>query len=1194
MTATIANNILQFVTDATRDDQARIEALDVTRSFIVKAPAGSGKTELLTRRFLALLGVVEKPEDILAITFTRAATAEMRDRVLKALRDENASRLNGIAAQNIVARAALEQSENLGWALLDQPHRLNIQTIDSLCLQIAHEAPLLSRLGGQLQPTEDAQPLYERAARRTLEQLGGGSETLTGALSHLLRLRDINVADCERLIASMLARRDQWLADFSSTTTHDDTDWPALRSLLEEPFRRERSNVLHAVRQYLHRHQAQTERLLHLAAYACSNEPKHPILQIKDILNLEQLEHPEHFSCLRHFLLTKDGEWRKSITKAIGFPTEKDGGSKKHKTDFETLLQELATIDGLLEALCALDGLPNEQFADEEWRTIRSIITVLLHAAAQLRVAFGENSVIDFVEAGIDAQHALLEPEVQRGWSNRIHHLLVDEFQDTSRRQYELIAQIVADWDADEHRTCFLVGDPMQSIYLFRQADLALFSEVQANGFGERSTAIAFDALTLRRNFRSDAGVVAPLNEMFSALGEMSPNGASIRAHFAPAVANAGTSEAKAVWVNAHFDDGANATAEHEASRIVDIVRTHQQAIEQARTTGEEFRVAILVRAKKHVALIASALRDAGIDYRAVEIETLEERQEIIDLASLLRALLSPLDRIAWLSILRAPWSGLSLPDLHILAGADDKALLGKPIPELLATRLPLLSEDGASRAKRVAGIMQLAVSQRFSGQFNSAPNGFAAWVERTWTSLGGGHCVDEDAYQNVQAFFQLISSLSPDGSEATAQQMTQRLRRLFAQPSAVTTEKSGVQLMTIHKAKGLGFDVVIVPALERIVGRIESPLIHWMERTRKDSSARELLIAPIGTKGAENSATYKWVCDQRRKEEDEELNRLLYVACTRARKELHLFGTIGMSRDEQQGASPAKIGKPKPRSLLAVGWPWFEQFFNEQFMSRQIAMASSAQSGPFLVTSLETLPGKVEKLAAAASPGQLLQRLPSGWNWSPGEAPSLQQAARRNSDDGSDKPLIPSPAQANGVAVHALFQQIASLAADDPRTDPSRTEDHWMRIALALLRHAGMSGSHLGTQAEHVVKLLLAATKDQHGQWILGQRQQAKSESRWTSRQQGALRTVRADRVFIAGSEPLLGGETHLWIVDYKTTAFSNSDGDLLLQQERSKHEQQLADYGRVLRAALPCDLPLRFALYYPSLPRLDWWEPA
>ena len=236
-TVSTSATILPFISEETRDQQARNEALDVTRSFIVKAPAGSGKTELLTRRFLALLSIVESPEQILAITFTRAATAEMRDRVLKALRDEDLLRRAGKSAENTTARAALVRSEKQGWSLLEQPHRLNIQTIDSLCLQIAHEAPLLSRLGGQLQPTEDAQPLYDRAARRTLEQLGQGSHSLDHALAHLLRLRDVSVADCERLIASMLARRDQWLADFSSTTHHDETDWPALRALLEEPLR---------------------------------------------------------------------------------------------------------------------------------------------------------------------------------------------------------------------------------------------------------------------------------------------------------------------------------------------------------------------------------------------------------------------------------------------------------------------------------------------------------------------------------------------------------------------------------------------------------------------------------------------------------------------------------------------------------------------------------------------------------------------------------------------------------------------------------------------------------------------------------------------------------------------------------------------------------------------------------------------
>lgn len=1178
--------------DLIEDDyQARHEALDVTRSFIVKAPAGSGKTELLTRRFLALLGVVENPEEILAITFTRAATAEMRDRVLKALRDEDSLRQSGGAAMNVTARAALEHADSQDWRLLEQPHRLNIQTIDSLCLQIAHEAPLLSRLGGQLQPTEDAQPLYDRAARRTLEQLGHGPTNLTAALQRLLRIRDVNVADCEGLIAGMLARRDQWLADFSSATSHDETDWSALRTLLEEPFQRERTNVLKAVQHYFYKHRTMTEHLLTLAAYACSNEPQHPILNIKDLLSLEQLTHLEHYDCLRQLLLTQKNEWRKRVSRDVGFPTEEQGGSRKHKVAFEGLLKDLSTIDGLLEALCAIDGLPNEHFSDEEWLTVRSIITVLLHGAAQLRLVFRENAVIDFVEAGLNARHALEDTEVQRRWSSRIHHLLIDEFQDTSRRQYELIAKIVGHWELDEHRTCFLVGDPMQSIYLFRQADLALFTEVETHGF--RPSPIVFHSLTLGRNFRSDAGIVEPVNRMFAAISR-GPLGAASRQHFAPARANDGTPEKNAVSVIVQFDDGAKSAEDTEAQSVVDIIRTHESAILRARATGTEFRVAVLVRAKSHLARIAAALRESGIAYRAVEIETLQERQEIIDLASLVRALLSPLDRIAWLSILRAPWCGLSLQDLHILSGSDDRQLLKRPIPELLTTRIALLSNDGALRAGRLDQTMQLAMSQRFSGEFSASPNGFAVWVERTWINLGGAHCVDQDAYRNVQAFFTLLSSVPPDGSDATTALMTQRLKRFFSEPSGDVTDKAGVQLMTIHKAKGLGFNVVIVPALERLVGRVDSPLIHWMQRTRRNSSAGELLIAPIGTKGDETSATYKWICNQRRKEEDEELSRLLYVASTRARNELHLFGTVAVKHEEQRdGSRSLKLAQPKARTLLATGWPYFEPTFVKEFVGLQ---SQAAPTGPFLVAPPTPLPGRLSQLAATTGGrGQLLRRLPSAWFHSIDHSLVVDEPARGRAGSRSFLNIpLNTIAQANGTVVHALFEQMASLAPDDPRIHPGQSAEYWLRVATVLLRKAGIAGKELATQARLVLKLLQSAAQDPHGRWILGQQKQARNESAWTTNEAGRLKTMRADRVFIAGSEPLAGGETHLWIVDYKTTRLNNGDSDLFLQQERAAHEGQLAGYGRVLRAALPCELPLRFGLYYPSLPRLDWWEPA
>jgi ATP-dependent exoDNAse (exonuclease V) beta subunit len=135
------------------DAGVRERALEVGQSVIVRAPAGSGKTDLLTRRFLKLLAIVDEPEEILAITFTRAATAEMRTRVLKYLEQAQKTRPDPDEDERVsLARGALARSEARGWRLLEQPHRLNIETIDSLCLRIANNQPLLSRMGGRLSP----------------------------------------------------------------------------------------------------------------------------------------------------------------------------------------------------------------------------------------------------------------------------------------------------------------------------------------------------------------------------------------------------------------------------------------------------------------------------------------------------------------------------------------------------------------------------------------------------------------------------------------------------------------------------------------------------------------------------------------------------------------------------------------------------------------------------------------------------------------------------------------------------------------------------------------------------------------------------------------------------------------------------------------------------------------------------------
>ena len=195
------------------DQQVREAALDASRSFIVQAPAGSGKTGLLIQRYLRLLAGVDYPEEIIAITFTRKAAAEMRDRVLDALAaasdapgavDAQAPGDDSHRERTLaLARAVLARDAEQGWSLRAQPARMRMLTIDALCRAIATQMPWLSRLGGDALVVDDASPLYRQAARDVvalLHEETPWSERVGLLVSHL----DGDVGRFERMLVEML------------------------------------------------------------------------------------------------------------------------------------------------------------------------------------------------------------------------------------------------------------------------------------------------------------------------------------------------------------------------------------------------------------------------------------------------------------------------------------------------------------------------------------------------------------------------------------------------------------------------------------------------------------------------------------------------------------------------------------------------------------------------------------------------------------------------------------------------------------------------------------------------------------------------------------------------------------------------------------------------------------------------------
>ena len=1191
----------EILIDAPADAAQRDAALDIGRSIIVQAPAGSGKTDLLTRRYIRLLAAVDEPEEILAITFTRAATAEMRARVLRDLEgaagrrrfdpDEDRARIE-------LARAALAHAERRGWNLFDHPQRLAIETIDSLCLRIAHDRPLLARLGGHFQPIEEAEPLYALAARHTLEQLGGPDPVLDQALARLLDLRDNQLSGCQSLLAKMLELRDQWVEAFPLTGEMSEESWDLLRSNLEAPFQRETTRVLAEACQHLSAEPIHTQ-LLESVQYACGqgNEKVALLAGVPSICVSMPIE---HWRCLTDFLLTADGEWRRSFRAPDGFPTERKGGhaAARAKEKMEFLQARLRQIPQLHDALRSIRRLPPAHYTEGQWATLRSVFTVLRHAVAQLHVVFAEHNRVDFTELSIAALQVLKNrPDRVLDIAGNVRHLLIDEFQDTSRRQHELVTALLAAWDPgpENDRTVFLVGDPMQSIYLFRQAEVGLFTQVREHGIGPEGNRFRCDPVQLSVNFRSHAGLTEPINAMFDLIctADAPPGCASVpfaRATSAPAP------EAPPTALQIHPQIIGTADRPHtlaedtaaqrqEAENVLEILDRHLPLIDQARSSGGDYRVAILVRARNHLAQIVPLLRERRIPFRAVEIDRLSDRQELLDLRALVRALLHPMDRIAWLSVLRAPWCGLTLSDLHTLTGSDDATLKNRSILELIDQRSHLLSPDGQQRLGRTTEILRCALDLRWR---QSESPSFASWIERTWRTLGGPACIDATAHENVQVFFSLLDSIAPDGLDASAASFDTEFDRLFAQPDPAVSERCGIQLMTIHKAKGLGFDVVIVPGLDRKSSGDANPLVASLERMNpwfpdkswEDTPVRnEFLVAPIGLQGEDTDPLYKWVIKQRQIRFDEERKRLLYVACTRARRELHLLGAAVVKRS---GVSTANKD-----SLLATAWPALRARFEEARREPHNAtvVGFPAPAGP----------GVVERIAAAADPPSLrLRRLPLNFE-SAAESATVAQNVTATGTFSISDPAAPEfvrregsrESRLIGSAVHEFLERLGSgLVRFDAAELRSRV--------IALLRAAALTGESLKSVTDTVTKMLLACAADPVCQWILAPHPAAQSEASWTGVADSGsrLRTLRADRVFRAGRAPLDSSSSdYLWVIDYKTGAAG--PGALLLASERALYAPQLLAYARALRALHGPETQLRLGLCYAAIPAFDWWDP-
>ncbi|MEO7742429.1 MAG: UvrD-helicase domain-containing protein [Usitatibacter sp.] len=1119
------------------DAGEREAALDPTRSFIVQAPAGSGKTGLLIQRYLRLLATVSKPEEILAITFTRKAAAEMRRRVLQAL--ERAREAASPASLNDritwrLAQEALHQDAAEGWGLLHNAARLRIQTIDSLSASLGRQMPVVSGLGTTPAIVEDARGLFREAAERTLANLaagGGDADAVAALLEHL----DGDWTMLRTLLEVMLARRDQWLPRVNGFAADGQA-----RASLEEAFRAERARVLRRLLAAMPpREEAE---LAALARFAAANlRHTHSAASITRLIDLPGLPSvdeadAEAWRALADLLLTadkKDIKFRAKVDKNTGFPADK-GPPAQLKQRMTDLLNRLSKVAGLCEALHAVRWMPPATFTEAQWTVVGAVVAILPRAHRELQRVFAERGEIDFTgiaRAALQALGSEDEPtDLLLALDVRLRHVLVDEFQDTSHAQWELFKRLTAGWEPGDGRTVFLVGDPMQSIYRFREADVALFLHAWREGMPQ----VPLTALALATNFRSQAGLVAWVNRHFEHILSAGDADAGAVTYSASSAHHPEAPGPAVKWEPFLGTDAALAR-DQEAARVVQIVR-------EALAADAAHTIAILVRNRSNLDRIVPALGKAGIRFRAVDIEPLGGKQVIQDLLAITRALSHPADRIAWLGVLRAPWCGLALADLHALTGGQlqrdgARATVWQLMHE--GERLAAISADGRARLERVRDVLARFMANRLRGSLRER-------VESAWLALGGPACAQgESDLDDAETFFDQLDRLEEAGELPDPSVLEEQLERLYAAPD--TGDEARVQLMTIHKAKGLEFGTVIVPGMDRVPRISDYPLCLW--KVRADG---RMLLAPIRPAGLVDEPAYDYLRALEREAARHELERLLYVAVTRAGSRLHL---MGYARLEVKNATET-IRRPPSTTLLGKAWEAASADFNAAIPLFRDRIGEKAAQ-PAIQTKLRRL----DAGRLAVSVPQPAFRMP--------DAPVEAQR-------GIEFSWVGETARHVGTIAHGWLQRIATEGLD--RWDAARVEGLRARVSAELSRR-GVPPGELDRAARRVVDALVRALGDTRGRWVLGNHADARSEYRIRVAGPEGIRLLVIDRIFTEGGRR--------WIVDYKTSAHQGSDLEGFLDTEQARYAAQMAKYVPALAG-----MPGSMGLYFPAIGGWREWE--
>ncbi|HEU0204373.1 MAG TPA: UvrD-helicase domain-containing protein [Burkholderiaceae bacterium] len=878
-------------------------AMDPQASCVVEACAGSGKTWLLVGRIVRLLLAGSEPAQILAITFTRKAAQEMRDRLFEDLHAlafaDDAAALDLLAQRGVTnAGALLPRARDLYEAVLAADVGPTIETFHGWFWRLLQHAPLGA--GVPFAPTlvENTDRLQRDAWQIFSARLAQPANAEVRA-AYLDVVAQLGAFQAQVLLTNLLYRRAEWWSFCAA-----DPARPAVARA--------------------------TQPLVHALAAAGFADGRPPAARLRDADAIAALR------VLFEAWCAVPGKW---IAEAIWnlqawfAATPADPGS-----DLASLCDVLRTKKGTLREALLPERIGKKLRSGKAYAHAWDFVVALLErvGAAQVeadalrlntaaltcgdalidvfQALKAQQQALDFTDLEWQVQRLLASDEhaayVQARLDARYRHVLIDEFQDTNPLQWQVLQRWLAAYTGvDDRPTVFVVGDPKQSIYGFRRADPRVFDAALA------LLARDFGAAHLRTNVtrRNAAAVVRALDAVCTGRNPLYQPQSTLaaaagRVIVLPLVPVApkvnGTEGAPDATVGAPAlrdvlttprPDAESDTRRREGARLAAAIAravARTTVVENGRSRPAGLRdVMLLVRRRTHLAHLERALREAGVPFVSDRQGGLLTTLEADDLLALLNFLCAPFADIHLAHALRSPIFGAGDEDLLQLADADTAAhwwprLLQLEAPSAALARARSLLSDWLTLAG-VLPVHDLLDRIFFEGDLRrryaaAVPAPVHAQVQANLDSLLAlALALDAGRYPSLPRFIDELALLK----ESSAQE---------APDEGTVAHDDAVRVLTIHGAKGLEAEIVVLADVHALPEREDSyrTLVAW-----PPDAPAPTHVSVLGPSGEAGSARDAWLAAERAQREQEDWN-LLYVAATRARQVLIVSGVESGKKD--------------------------------------------------------------------------------------------------------------------------------------------------------------------------------------------------------------------------------------------------------------------------------------------------------